>query len=92
MTWKQQGACFGQDTNIFFELYEENENVRQAVDVTCMSCPVNRRCFAEGISGEEWGIWGGVYMEEGEVSKEFNDHKSKEQWQSLWQSLTMEVE
>ena len=90
MTWKTQGSCFGGDTNIYFDIYEENEDIRQAVDETCTGCPVNTRCFAEGISGKEYGIWGGVYMEEGEISKEFNDHKGKEHWQSIWQSLTME--
>ena len=90
MTWKSLGACLGQDTNIFFDLYENNENVRKAVDDQCIGCPVNKRCFAEGISGQEYGLWGGIYLEEGQISKEFNGHKTKTDWHSVWQSLTME--
>jgi hypothetical protein len=91
VTWQSKGLCFEKDTNIFFDIYEENESIRQGVDKKCGECPVNRRCFAEGISGQEYGVWGGVYIEEGEISKEFNTHKSKEDWQTVWQSLTMEV-
>lgn len=83
--------CSGQNTETFFDIYEENENIRGAVEEKCMACPVNRRCFAEGVSNKEWGVWGGVYFEEGEISKEFNEHKTPEQWQRIWQSLTMEA-
>lgn len=91
MSWKDLAVCHGQDTNIFFDVYEDNEHVRSAIDTKCMSCPVNRRCFAEGVSGEEWGVWGGVYLEEGEISREYNSHKTPDDWQRVWQSLTMEV-
>jgi len=55
-----------------------------------MQCPVRKTCFANGISGKEWGVWGGVYLEGGEISREFNRHKSKSDWSNVWQSLTME--
>ena len=45
-----------------------------------------------GISGKEWGIWGGIYLEDGEPSKEFGTHKSKEDWATQWKLLTMESE
>jgi len=35
-------------------------------------------------------IRGGVYLEGGEVSREFNKHKTKKDWSETWQSLTME--
>lgn len=47
-------------------------------------------CFANGVSGKEWGVWGGVYLEGGEISREFNKHKNKKDWSETWQSLTME--
>lgn len=90
MTWREDGACSGHDTNIFFDIYEENKNVRSVVDDICSTCPVRRRCFAEGVSGKNWGVWGGVYLEDGLVSKEFNNHRTSAEWQDVWQSLTME--
>jgi hypothetical protein len=48
-----------------------------------------KSCFAVGISQQEWGVWGGIYLEGGEISKEFNNHKSKSTWGSVWQQLTM---
>jgi hypothetical protein len=53
-------------------------------------CPVKKTCFANGISGKEWGVWGGVYLEGGEISREFNKHKTKQDWSNIWQALTME--
>ncbi len=88
--WKDNGLCFDTDTNLFFDKYEDEEINRQAVDSMCKICPVKKTCFANGISGKEWGVWGGVYLEAGEISKEFNKHKTKKDWSSIWQALTME--
>jgi signal transduction histidine kinase len=53
-------------------------------------CPVSKMCFAVGVSQKEWGIWGGVYLEGGQISKEFSKHKSKSDWANTWQYLTVE--
>jgi hypothetical protein len=45
-------------------------------------------CFAAGVSGKETGVWGGVYFEQGDISREFNKHKAKEGWAKTWQALT----
>jgi hypothetical protein len=55
-----------------------------------MKCPVAKVCFANGVSGKEWGVWGGIYLENGEISKEFSKHRNKEQWGELWKTLTTE--
>lgn len=88
--WKDEASCLGLDTNTFFDKYEENVDVRPIVDSLCAACPVARICFANGICGKEWGVWGGVYLEGGEISKEFNNHKTKDQWGELWKVLTTE--
>ena len=88
--WKDLASCKDYDTNIFFDKYEEDEDLRLAVDELCMSCPVAKTCFAVGISQKEWGIWGGVYLENGIISKEFNSHKTKTDWANVWETLTME--
>jgi len=88
--WKDEGSCLGLETNLFFDKYEDEESSRPMVDMLCRSCPVRKLCFANGISGKEWGVWGGVYLENGEISREFNKHKSKKDWSEVWMSLTME--
>ena len=70
--WKDEGACFDMDTNLFFDKYEDDELIRPIIDNLCHACPVQKICFANVISGKEWGIWGGIYLEDGEISKEFN--------------------
>jgi len=88
--WKDNAACLGLNTNIYFDKYEDNLESRYNVDAFCKQCPVRKICFANGVSGKEWGVWGGVYLEGGEISKEFNKHKNKKAWSQIWQSLTME--
>jgi len=88
--WKDDAACLDYDTNVFFDKYEEDELLRPAVDLLCSTCPVRKECFSVGISGKGWGVWGGVYLENGELSKEFSSHKTKSDWGATWQSLTTE--
>lgn len=89
--WKEQALCLNMDTNIFFDKYEEDEELRVAVDQLCIKCPVQRECLASAVTRQEWGVWGGVYFEKGKISKEFNNHKDKAKWFSIWSSLTMET-
>jgi hypothetical protein len=51
------------ENNAFFDKYEDHEGSRRDVDALCKQCPVKKICFANGISGKEWGVWGGVYLE-----------------------------
>jgi hypothetical protein len=89
--WKDDAACLGIDTNTFFDKYEEGVESRHIVDSVCKGCPVAKQCFAVGVSGKEWGVWGGIYLEGGEISKEFNVHKSKKDWGEIWKILTTET-
>lgn len=86
--WKDEGSCVGYDTNLFFDKYEEDEELRPAIDSICSECPVARMCFAVGVSNKEWGVWGGVYLESGKISREFNRHRSKASWHETWKYLT----
>lgn len=90
--WKDQGSCVNYDVNLFFDVYEENENIRPAIDDLCSKCPVAKECFANAISSKEYGVWGGIYLENGKLSREFNRHKNKKQWAKTWQYLTMDRE
>jgi hypothetical protein len=88
--WKDNALCLGSDTNNYFDCYEEKPETREFIDSLCRTCPVVRICFANGVSAKEWGVWGGVYLEDGEISKEFNNHKTKKDWSYIWQALTTE--
>ena len=78
--WKDKGLCRDYDTNLFFDKYEEDLDLRPAIDNLCSTCPVARTCFAVGVSQKEWGVWGGIYIENGKPSREFNRHRTKEDW------------
>ena len=86
---KEKGSCYKYDTNIFFEKYENDLMLRPAIDKLCSGCPVMKECFSVGITQKEWGVWGGIYLEQGEISREFNNHKTKPIWANIWQTLTM---
>lgn len=78
--------CAGLDPNTFFDNYEESAiddgNFARSVDKEyCFQCPVLQMCLETGIKTKSYGVWGGVYLEEGKVSKKFNAHKSSEDWQ-----------
>lgn len=89
-SWKEEALCLGYDTNFFFDKYEEDEQFRPAIDKICSTCPVMKECFVAGVSQKEWGVWGGIYFEGGKISKEFNSHKSKDDWSDTWENLTMD--
>jgi hypothetical protein len=67
----EKALCLNMDTNLFFDQYEENPEVSKKVDLLCIKCPAQRQCLAYGVSNAEWGVWGGVYLEGGKISKEF---------------------
>lgn len=88
--WKDRSACKNYDVNLFFDKYEEDAELRSQIDSICSGCPVARQCFAVGISQKEYGVWGGVYLENGKISREFNKHKTKQSWAETWKYLTMD--
>ena len=89
-SWKEEGKCKDFDTNFFFDKYEEDQDLRLAVDNLCSTCPMAKHCFAVGVSQKEWGVWGGLYLENGKISREFNKHRTKEDWAKTWTYLTMD--
>lgn len=89
--WKSIASCKDYEVNLFFDKYEEDESLRPAIDQLCKFCPVRRNCFAVGVSQKEWGVWGGVYLEGGKVSREFNRHRDKKKWAETWKGLTQNV-
>ena len=85
-----KALCLGMDTNLFFDKYEEDRTVSASIDSLCIKCPAQRQCLAYAVSNQEWGVWGGVYFEGGKISKEFNSHKTKEDWFNVWSGIAMD--
>ncbi len=88
--WKDTAACSEYDTDLFFDKYEEDQLLRPAIDKLCSECPVRKECFAVGVSQKEWGVWGGIYLESGQISREFSDHRTKQSWGDTWKNLVMD--
>ena len=90
--WEKEAICDGDDVNLFFDYYEEDIEVRKEIDSLCSICPVAKQCFAAAVATKSWGVRGGVYLENGKISREFNKHKTKEDWANTWQNLTIDKE
>jgi hypothetical protein len=90
--WKSQARCLNWDVNLFFDKYEEDLDLRKDVDEFCSTCPVMRQCFAYGVSTKQTGVWGGIYLDRGKISREYNKHKTKEDWGNTWSDLTIDKE
>jgi len=88
--WSKKSKCLNLDTDFFFDKYEEDPVLAKGIDKLCSMCQVQRDCLATAISKQEWGVWGGVYLEGGKISKEFNKHKNNNDWFEIWSSVTME--
>jgi hypothetical protein len=88
--WMKQARCKNFDTELFFDKYEEDVELREDVDTMCSMCPVARHCLANGVSHKGWGVWGGIYLVDGEISREFNNHKTKAKWAATWKYLTVD--
>ena len=55
-TWRDDAACRGMATALFFP--ERGEPPGQA-RLVCASCPVRTECTQAGMS-EHFGVWGGL--------------------------------
>jgi hypothetical protein len=81
--WWDLAACNGMDTNLFFDKYESDVQMANAIDQCCLSCPVISMCYKSGVDQDEYGVWGGVFLSSGLVDKIKNVHKTKDTWKQL---------
>lgn len=70
-------------TDIVFDKYESDTVTALQTDQMCLHCPVAKRCYQEGVKTKSDGVWGGVYLSLGKVSKKFNAHKTPEVWKAI---------
>ena len=81
--WVDEALCAGRDTESYFDGYELDWEVATDVDRMCLSCPVIKQCFDEGVKTESYGVWGGVYLNEGKLDNVRNSHKTDIIWKRL---------
>jgi hypothetical protein len=81
--WIAKAKCRSMDREMFFDKYEEDSDLAKVVDSICVSCPVVKDCFDHGTTNNEWGVWGGVYLVDGEINATRNIHKTQEAWSKI---------
>lgn len=86
--WQDLSLCKGTHPNMFFDDYESNDQLAQAVDQMCLSCPVMKLCLQRGVEGSEYGVWGGIYLTSGKPDNNRNEHKTQEVWDALRERLS----
>ena len=82
-SWWHLGVCRGMDTNLFYDKYEIDVNTAINIDEACLACPVISMCYTAGIENNEYGVWGGVYLNAGLIDKTRNLHKTPDVWRRL---------
>jgi hypothetical protein len=81
--WIVKANCRSVDRELFFDKYEEDSDLAIVVDNICLTCPVIKDCFDHATNNSEWGVWGGVYLVDGEINPTRNAHKTNEIWQEI---------
>lgn len=78
--WTDLAACSGLQTNFFFDDYENDPVLAKNIDEMCIACPVSKYCLDAGMSNNEYGVWGGIYLSLGKLDKTRNSHKTQDVW------------
>lgn len=81
--WYHLSVCRGLETNLFYDKYEADPNVAKSIDEACLSCPVSKMCYESGISNNEYGVWGGIYLSAGLIDRARNVHKTDDAWKKI---------
>lgn len=71
----------------FYEEYENDEVLAGVMDAICLSCPVRLICRDEGIENDEYGLWGGIFLDNGKISEARNAHKSDAVWEIVKEGM-----
>jgi hypothetical protein len=82
LAWQDFAVCSGMNTNLFYDLYDD-EQIANMVDDACLSCPVMKQCLQAGTDNNEFGVWGGVYLNSGKTDENKNKFKTPEVWAAI---------
>ena len=83
LKWYHLAACKNMDVNWFYDSYETDSELAKQIDQMCLSCPVVKFCYEEGVKNKERGVWGGVYLNLGRVDHDYSKHKTTEDWKAF---------
>lgn len=83
LRWYHLSVCRGMNVNHFYEDYERDSIFAGIMDSICLACPVRSLCLEEGLDGGEDGLWGGVYLTNGRVDVDKNNHKTESIWNQI---------
>ena len=57
-SWRDEAACRGLDTEVFFPLSDEEADEAKAI---CATCPVREECLEFALlTRQDDGVWGGL--------------------------------
>ena len=88
LSWHQLAHCDGMDLGWFYKDYEEDEQMAIAMDEVCLACPVMRECFFDAADMKDYGLRGGVFLDNGKPDKLRNAHKTEEVWARIQERLS----
>lgn len=80
LKWQDLASC-GRAPDLaenFFDNYEKSTAIAIQVDEICLTCPVVKECYDYGQYNEQTGVWGGFWLDKGEISSNRNKHKTPE--------------
>lgn len=81
VTWESFASCKGLsdvDSELFYEVYENDVIMATNLDQVCVRCPVIKACHNAAVARKDWGLMGGFYKIDGKNDRVRNRHKSKE--------------
>lgn len=86
--WVTDALCAGTDTELYFDKYELDQDSAKNTDRLCISCPVIKECFDYGVKTESFGVWGGVFLNDGKLDNVRNSHKTNETWSRILELIS----
>jgi hypothetical protein len=90
LRWQALALCKGDDTEDHYDRYEVDEELAEAVDQKCLSCPVMIQCLSWAVDNNEWGVWGGIFLTNGKPDINRNKHKTQDVWQEIKEQIGAE--
>lgn len=87
LSWHQLAMCNGMLLDWFYDDYENDKEMAKAMDDICLTCPVLKDCLMEATDNKDFGLRGGIYLNNGKPDKQHNQHKTPEVWARIKEKL-----
>ncbi len=87
LSWHQLALCDGMELDWFYDSYEADEELARAMDDTCLRCPVLKDCLMDATDNKDYGLRGGIFLNNGKPDKMRNQRKTEEVWARIQEKL-----